>query len=856
MGIQTAFNGGVITPLLYGRGDITKYATSCRTLLNMICLALGPATRRPGLEYIDSAKYADKKAILLDFEFSIEQAYSLEFGDLYIRFYKDGARIDQTLANAAAWATSTAYVASDIVKNGGSIYRCILAHTSGDTDDEPGVGATWATYWVQEDVYEIASPYTEDDLVDLDITQSADVVYIAHPGNAPRELIRLDHDSWTLDESEFDWPPFLAQNFDTSLLIYASAVTGAVTVTASAAVFTANHVGAYWKFYEAIASKYDPWLSATVVSAASTRLNDGNVYYTSAGGTTGVRGPTHLEGDESDGGVVWTYLHSGEGYVKITGYTSSTVVTALVVRRLPDGVLTPGVYTWFEGAWSNERGFPRAVSFDANDRLWWAGSPYKPQNLWGSKVSIYTDHGISNPLRDDDALDLKLGSKKANAIRWILPARKFATGTSATEYWLTNATGTGPMTPTSKDAAVGSAEGSSGVQPVAVGNVILFLQRHGKIIHELRYELESDSNAGAELTLLAEHLTRIYGIVSMAYQKEPYKILWCVRSDGAMLGLTYYPSQEVAGWHRHETDGEVESVSVIPGTDEDEVWIVVKRTINGATQRFIERMHSTFTTDDLSDAFFVDSGLTFDDRQAVESIAYADPGVVTITAHGYLDGDTIRFRSLDKDIAAESELTSLNNEEFTVFNKTANTFELKDTESEVVDLSLYKQVDTATTGKNVTVISGLGHLEGETVTVLADGSPVADHTVTSGAITLSRGASVVHVGLGYNSDLAILPPITVDGKGQPVIGEVVRYATTTPMLDRSLGLEIGATEDDLTVVPFTDDTVPEGRPAPLFSGYIPQTSIKGAGPERENQVLFRQSQPLPLTIVVIKTGVE
>ncbi|MCK5644165.1 MAG: hypothetical protein KAJ19_25425, partial [Gammaproteobacteria bacterium] len=650
---------------------------------------------------------------------------------------------------------------------------------------------------------------------------------------------------WTIAVIDFDWPTFLAQNLDSSLLIYSSAVTGAVTLTAASAVFTANHVGAYWKFYEDISAKHDPWLAGGIAAAGLTVVNDGNVYYTAAGGTSGARGPVHLEGDEIDGptGVTWTYRHSGEGYVKITGFTSTTIVTGTVIRRLPSSMLTPGVYTWYEGAWSDERGFPRAVSFDANDRLWWAGSPYRPQNLWGSKVALHKDYGISRPLREDDALDLKLGSKKANAIRWIIPARKLATGTSATEYWLTDATGRGPLTPTSKDAAVGSSEGSSGVQPVAVGNVILFLQRHGKIIHELRYELDSDSNTGAELTILAEHLTRTYGIVSMAYQKEPYKVLWCVRSDGVMLGLTYYPSQEVAGWHRHETDGDVESVSVIPGDGEDEVWIVVERDIDGTPQKFIERMHSTFTTDDLSDAFFVDSGLTFDDRQAVESMTHVDPGVVTITAHGYLDGDTIRFRSLDKNLAAESDLESLNNEEFTVFNKTANTFELKDIEDNVIDLSEYKQVESATTGKNVTVISGLDHLEGETVTVLADGSPVADLSVSSGSITLTRGASVVHVGLGYNSDLVILPPVTVDNKGQPVLGEIKRYSTTTPMLDRSLGLMIGATEADLTVVPFTDDTVPEGRPAPLFSGYIKQAAINGAGPERENQVLYRQPQP-------------
>lgn len=855
MSLQTSFNGGELSPLLYGRGDITKYASGCRTLLNMICLTLGPATRRPGFEYIAAAKYADKKAILLDFEFSVDEAYTLEFGDYYIRFYKDGIQIVQTLANATAWAGSTAYAVSDIVKNGGLIYRCISAHTSSG-GDEPGVGGSWPTYWVQEDVYEIASPYGEDDLADIDLGQSTGAVYIAHPDYASRELIRFDHDVWTIGIIIFNQPPFLAQNLDTALLIYASAVTGNITLTAASAVFTADHVGAYWKFYEAIASKYDAWVSGVVVGAGQYRVNDGNLYYTAAGGTTGPRSPVHLEGTESDGVVLWVYQHSGTGYVLITAFTSATVVDATVISQLPGSTLSPGVYIWYEGAWSDERGHPRTVSFDANDRLWWAGSAYRPQSLWGSKVGLYKDYSISNPLRDDDSLDLKLGSKKANAIRWVLPARKFAAGTSATEYWITDDTGSGPITPTSKSAAVSSSEGSSSVQPVAVGNVILFLQRHGKIMHELRYEFDSDSNIGAELTILAEHLTRTYGIVSIAYQKEPYRVLWCVRSDGAMLGLTYYPSQEVAGWHVHETDGDVESVSVIPGVDEDEVWIVVKRTIEGTAQRFIERMHSTFKTDDLSDAFFVDSGLTLDNRQTVESIAHTDPGVVTLTAHGYLDGDTIRFRSLDKNIAAESELISLNNEEFTVFNKTADTFELKDTDDNVVDLGLYKQVDSATTGKNVTDISGLDHLEGEVVTVLADGSPVSPLTVLSGSITLPRGASVVHAGLGYNSDLAILPPIAVDSKGNPVLGEIVRYATTTPMLDRSLGLEIGATEEDLMPIPFADDTVPEGRPAPLFSGYVPQNSIKGASPERENKVLYRQSQPLPLTIVSIKTGVE
>ena len=888
--IKSSFNTGEVSEEVYGRTDLEKYVGGCKILENFICLAHGPITRTPGKEYIAGTKDSTKKSRVIDFIFSTEQAYMLEFGDFYIRFFKDGAQIldTQKIENAKFeddpqdipfpnWTKVGApatYEQSTVQKHAGSfsfhftgndtqgIQSKLYASITGETynldmwvypigvtevrvqvrkGDDSGwldetvhtvVAATWNNitdvlaetaggvgayvritsngaareYYIddvkmteQDLVCEIVSPYSEDDIFGIDTAQSADVLYIAHPNFFPRTLTRNDHDDWWIEYMEEIDGPWLDEN-TSAVTITASATTGQINLTASADLFVSTDVGRLVKI------------------------------------------------DDQAGTPVI-------GIAVIYEFTSATVVKAYVWQ---DFAAAPGAETkWYLGKWSDTEGGPKSVTFD-NDRLEWAGHTLYPQEMWFSKVGIYSDHGISSPLVDDDALELTVGAKKSNAIRWIQSGTKLILGTAGSENMITSATGDGPITALSKYLKPGSFNGCDDLHPVEVGNALLYVQLHGKVLRELLYSWENDLFAGEELTLLAGHLTRQYPIVAMAYQSYPYKVLWCARSDGLLLGLTYYREHQVFGWHRHPESGKVESLATIPGDNEDEIWMIVKRDVNSAEVRYVERLHETFTGgtfDDSTDAFFVNSGLTLDNQQTVTSFTQADPGVFTLTGHGYLDDDVVRLRSVDKTVVGEEDYESLHNLQLIVDNKAPNTFELKDEEGNLLDTTLYKQTEILTVAKNVTAISGLSHLEGEIVSVLADGAPVSQEVVTAGAITLDAGASVIHIGLPFISNCLTLNPEVVLGDNATSQILSKKIDTLVLRLYQTLGGKVGPNENDLSELQFASDVVPMGQAPFMFSGDTKQISFKG-GWSREAQVYIRQDQPLPMTTLALFADLE
>ncbi len=508
--------------------------------------------------------------------------------------------------------------------------------------------------------------------------------------------------------------------------------------------------------------------------------------------------------------------------------------------------------------WNATDGYPRCISFN-NDRLWSGGSPGYPQRLWASEIGIYTSHSVSVPLVDTDALDLTLGAKQANAIQWLAAGRKFSVGTSDGEYWLTSGTGDGAITPTSKDAPIGSFDGCCHVKPVMAANGLIFLLRHQKLVKELKYAYSKDAFEGEEMSQIAEHLLRNRKIIAWCFQREPYRVLWCACDDGTLLGLTYYPEHEVFGWHRHPIggDGKVESLACIPGTNEDEVWLSVRRTIGGTTKRYIERLHETFTGDDTTDAFFVDSGMTFDSRQNVDSLTYASPGVFNKVAHGLTNGTSFTVRSEDLEVAGEEALLTLHNERFTVANATVDTFEALDEDGVAVDLTAYKTVVSATVAENHTVYTGIDHLEGESVVVLADGAPFGPFVVASGTITLDYAASVVHVGYSFLSEIETFPPEQIDQQtGHAKLGLLKNITHIVFQLHKTLGLKYGTCDLSwFDEYQFSSDTVPAGQAAPLLDGFTDKIAFNDKD-RQEPTIRAWQDDPLPCTILAIHSFVE
>lgn len=269
--------------------------------------------------------------------------------------------------------------------------------------------------------------------------------------------------------------------------------------------------------------------------------------------------------------------------------------------------------------------YPSVVSF-FEQRLVFGATNNNPQTLWFSKNGDYDNFHTGSA--DDDALIYTIASNQVNAIRFISATRVLTIGTSGGEYVLTS-TNDGPITPTTTLIRKYSNYGTSQIEPVQVADVTLFVQRGSRKVREFKFvgDVNTGGYSAPDMTILAEHITS-GGIVELAFQQEPDSVVWATRADGTLLGMTYRREEEVVAWHRHVIGGEfdggqavVESIATLPtDTGEDELFMIVKRTINSVTKRYVEKLKLFDFGADTTAAFFVDSGLSYS-GSATESLS-------------------------------------------------------------------------------------------------------------------------------------------------------------------------------------------------------------------------------------------
>ena len=656
----TNFTGGELSPRLDGRNDLAKYSTGCKTLENMVVYPHGSAARRSGTQYVAEVKDSSKETRLIPFEFSTTQTYILEFGNQYIRFYKDNGQI----------------------LSGGS-------------------------------AYEISSPYLEAELFDIKYAQSADVMYICHPNHAVRKLSRTGHTAWTLTEVDFQNGPFMDHNISTTTL-------------------TAGHT--------------------SVGSSGNLTLSS----------TTGVNNDQGWLSTD-----VGRLVHFKEGHYKITSITSTTVAVSTCVVAPSSGSASTDFAL---GSFSDTTGHPSCVTF-FEQRLVFAATLSQPQTLFFSVSGDYEnmDDNYHGTVADDDAIIYTIASNQVNAIRFMTATRTLIIGTAGGEFAVSGGGTDIAITPTNILIKKQSNNGAANVDALAVGNATLFLQRAKRKLRELAYNFDVDGYVAPDLTILAEHISE-GGFKQLSYQQEPNQIIWCVRNDGQLIGLTYQREQEVVAWHRHIFGGAFssgnavcESVATIP-TDNSEyqTWVIVKRTINGATKRYIEYIHN----------------LNFDET------------------------DDTSFNFLDSQLSYD--------------------------------------------GSPVTILSGLSHLEGQTVSILADGATHPDKVVSSGEITLNRSASKVKVGLGFTS---LLQTMRLDAGSQNGTSQskTKRIYEITIRLYESLGVEVGPDLNNMERIPFRSSANLMDSGVGVFTG-DKEVEFRG-NYETDGFIFVRQDQPLPLTIL-------
>ena len=739
----TNFTGGELSPRLDGRNDLSKYPTGCKTLENFIVFPHGSAARRSGTQFVAEVKDSSAKTRLIPFEFSTTQTYMMEFGNQYIRFYKDNGQIlesDVTISGATQanpvviTATGHGYSNGDEIRITGVVgmtelnnKRYLVANkttntfeiTDIDGNNINGTGFTaYTSGGVANRVYEISTPYLTAELFDLKFAQSADVMYITHPNHEVEKLSRSGHTSWTLTDVDFTDGPYLDDNITATTLTPGSSGVGTgVSLTASA--------------------------------------------------VTGINGDTGFQTTD-----VGRLVRIGDGYAKITARTDTTNATMEILEDLGSSSATTN---WSLGSFSDTTGHPSCVTF-FEQRLVFAATLSQPQTIFFSKSGDYENmnENRGGTVADDDAIIYTIASNQVNAIRFMTATRTLIIGTAGGEFAVSGGGTDVAITPTNILIKKQSNHGAANVDAIPAGNATLFLQRAKRKLRELAYNFDVDGYVSPDLTILAEHITE-GGLTQISYQQEPNQIIWGVRDDGELVGLTYQREQQVVAWHRHKFGGTFgsgasatgygvcESVATIPTDDSEyQTYVIVKRTINSVTRRYVEYINN----------------------------------------YDFDETDDTTFNFLDSQLEYS--------------------------------------------GSAATTISGLDHLEGQTVSVLADGSTHPDKTVSSGSITLDRSSTKVKVGLAYTSLLQTmrLDAGSQDGTSQ---GKTKRIFDITIRLYESIGVEVGPDLSNMERIPFRSSADAMDSGLGVFTG-DKEVEFRG-NYETDGFIFVRQTQPLPLTIL-------
>jgi hypothetical protein len=611
--IQTNFTAGEISPRLMGRVDVAKYSNGAKTMENFYPLVHGGAKRRPGTRYAAAAKYSDKICRLIPFIFSSTQAFVLEFGDQYIRFYtNDGQILSGTVP------------------------------------------------------YEISTPYIENQLEGLRFVQSADTMFIAHPGRALRQLVRFSNTSWKLSAVRFLVPPSdeLGDRPATGLTL--GATSGATTATAAAASFQDTDVGRFIESGQGRA-EITAFTSTTVVDVtvetafASTSILSGEWTITESPKTTctaSATGPVGQAITLTTGANAWKETaqvnHEGKfvdingGLVEITEITSATVTDGIVRSVLSSTTAAPsGAWAIRENVWSNTYGHPRVVSL-FEQRLIAAGSDLYPQTIWGSRVGEYGNFADGDG--DDDGFSFTIAADQVNSIEHLPQLSELMPLTYGGEFSMSG--GESALTPTNVRVKAQSARGCNECRPVRVGDEIVFPQRGGRKIRSIGDADGLGKYRSPDISVLAEHITdggEDGGILEMGFSQEPDQAIWMIRGDGVLVACAIDRDQDAIGFAREVTDGDFESVAVIPNGDVDQTWVSVARSIDGSTVRYIEYFDPDLQTD------CAITGATGGAAASLWSgLDHLEGKTVTVVQDGFYGGTyTVESGSITLDVAAE-----------------------------------------------------------------------------------------------------------------------------------------------------------------------------------------------------------
>jgi hypothetical protein len=735
--LHRSFAGGEITPEMHGRIDTTKYQTGLALCRNFTILPHGPAARRPGFRYVAESRDSTQAVRLIPFQFSESQTAVIEFSDEAVRFHIAGQQLLEaskpvvSIVGSTVTVTAHGWATGDDVYIGGRSHRITVTGVNAFTTADRWGVATVPTGTTAARVYTVASPYQAADVFDLHYAQDSDVLTLTSTAYAARELSRLGATNWQFNSITF-------------------APSGTVPTGVSVAATKPTPTNVTTQRY-VVTSVAADGITESLESASASDTNN----LTIAGNFNTISWAVAAGAARYN-----VYKQRGGLY----GYIGSTDSTSLVDDNiLADTSKGPpqDVYELNTGPGD----YPAAVTY-YEQRRFFAGTVNAPQTVWATRNGTEANLTSSTPSQDDDGLQFAIKSARQNAIRHLLPLSDMLALTVGAEFRIF-ADNAPNITPTSLSTKPQGYTGASGVQPALTSGSVLYVQSQGSRIREMAYNWQSNAFTSIDISIMAPHLFNNFSVVDLAYCRAPVPSMWAVRSDGVLLGLTYVPEQQVYAWHQHDTDGFFESVCVVSEGLEDVLYAAVRRTVNGRSVRYIERLQTRLFADQAS-AFFVDCGATY-------------------------------------------------------------------------------------TGAAADTISGLWHLEGKTVSVLADGAVHPDRVVVNGSIDLEYEAEVVHIGLRYTSDLQTLP-LAIEGAAAGGQGTMKNVNGVAIRVFASSTVQAGPTVDDLVEYPARDVADDYGMPPALRTGEL-RFDI---APDWNSDagIVIRQEDPLPLTVLSIALDVS
>jgi len=908
-----SFTAGELSSSMEGRTDFAKYFNGATNIENFVVMPHGPITRRPGTYFVSEIKTSANKTRLIPFTFSTEQTYILEFGNQYIRFFKDDGQIVEanktitgiTAANpAVVTSNSHGYSNGDFVTissvvgmtevNGKTFKVADKTTNTFELQDVDGTDINSSGYTayssagVANRIYQITTSYTTAQLFDLKFAQSADVMYICHPSHEASKLSRTGHTSWTLSEVDFaETGPYMDTNTTTTTLTPASSGTGTgVNITASS--------------------------------------------------TTGING-----GDGWQTTDVGRILKFNSGEAVITARTNTTVVVCTITKAFTN---TDATAAFNLGSFSDTTGHPSVVTF-FQQRLVFAGTSDQPQTMFFSKSGDYENMTAGTDA--DDAMIYTIASNQVNAIKAMKATRTLIVMTTGGEYAVSAGTASA-ITPTNISIIKQSNYGSAGVDALSIGNATIFLQRAKRKMRELAYNFDTDGYVAPDLTILSEHITES-GITQMDYQQEPYSVVWGARTDGVLAGLTYNRLENVVAWHRHIIGGKSDTTKNI--IQQSISFTSNSSNVNTTNNTITISSHGLSTADPIyyyagsnaigglnnstlyyaiaSDSNTIKlattasnatagTAVSFTSAPSSDTTQYIYQGVnissnfIYSASHGFVTGDIFYYDNTGTAIGGLSENTKyyiekIDNNQFKLYSDktldtvvsltSAHTSEQTDNilthalvESVAVidgdadedqvwvivqrwingavrryveyftpfdfnrDVTAFHYLDSGLSyvGDETSTLTGLDHLEGEVVDIIGEGAAQTSKTVSSGSISIDNATEQAKVGLLYTSDLQTMR--LDEGYTETTQTKTKRIYDLSVRFQDTVGAKVGPNAANLTSIDFRASGSPMDLPIPLFTGDKQVEFDTGYG--TEGLVYVQQPQALPMTILGIYPRLE